>query len=115
MSKYAHLPIYNTAFSILKELYIRIPKFGKSYKHTLGNRLLDAGQEIVILIIQANNDRITRLQKIEELRKNAELLTILSRIADELGQWGGERIYLSFAEKIVSLSKQCEGWRKTTS
>lgn len=114
MSRYAHLPIYNTAFSILKELYIRVPKFGKQYKHTLGNRLLDAGQEIVLLIIQANNDKTVRLQKIDELRKHAEALTILSRIGDELNQWGGESIYLSFAEQIVSLSKQAEGWRKTT-
>ena len=114
MSRYAHLPIYNTAFSILKELYIRVPKFGKQYKYTLGNRLLDASQEIVLLIIQANNDRQIRLQKIDELRKNADSLTILSRIGDELNQWGGEKTYLSFAEKIISLSKQAEGWRKTT-
>ncbi len=114
MARYDHLPIYNTAFSILQELYIRVPKFGKQYKHTLGNRLLDASQEIALLIIQANNDRTVRIQKIDELRKHAELLTILSRIGNELNQWGGEKIYLSFAEKIVSLSKQAEGWRKTT-
>ena len=114
MARYAHLPIYNTAFSILKELYIRVPKFGKQYKYTLGNRLLDASQEIVLLIIQANNDRQMRVQKIDELRKNAESITILSRIGNELNQWGGEKIYLAFTEKIVSLSKQAEGWRKNT-
>lgn len=113
MARYAHLPIYNTAFAILKELYIRVPKFGKAYKHTLGNKMLDISQEIVMLVIQANNDRRIRAQKIDDLLKNAESLTILSRISDELNQWGGERIYLSFAEKVVSLSKQAEGWRKT--
>ena len=114
MSRYEHLPIYNTAFSILKELYIRVPKFGKQYKYSLGNRLLDASQEIIILIIQANNDRQTRLQKIDEIRRNAELLTILSRVGNELNQWGGQKAYLSFAEKTISLSKQVEGWRKNT-
>lgn len=114
MARYVHLPIYITAFSILKELYIRVPKFGKQYKYMLGNRLLDAAQEIIVLIIQANNDRQTRIQKIDELRKHAEAITILSRIGDELNQWGGQKIYLAFAEKLVSLSRQAEGWRKNT-
>lgn len=107
------MPIYVTAFSILKELYIRVPKFGKSYKHTLGDRMLDIGQEIIVLIIQANNDKTTRAQKLNELLKHAETLTILSRIGDELNLWGGEKIYISFAKTIVSLSAQGEGWRKS--
>lgn len=114
MARYDHLPIYNTAFAVLKELYIRVPKFGKQYKHTLGNRLLDASQDIVLLVIQANNDKQVRVQRIDELRRQAESITILSRIGNELNQWGGEKIYLAFVEKVVSLSKQAEGWRKTT-
>ena len=31
MSRYNHLPIYNTAFGLLKELYLRVPKLNKQY------------------------------------------------------------------------------------
>ena len=113
MARYAHLPIYNAAFSILKELYLRVPKFAKNYKYTLGSRLLDAGQEIILLIIQANNDRIGRADVLESLRRKIEELTILTRMGNELEQWGGERIYLMLSEKIVGLSRQGEGWRKS--
>ena len=41
MAQYSHLPIYNTAFSLLREMYERIPKFGKQYKYLLGGEITE--------------------------------------------------------------------------
>ena len=57
MAQYSHLPIYNKAFSILRELYQRVPKFGKQYKYFLGGKMIENSIEIIKLIIKANSER----------------------------------------------------------
>lgn len=115
MSQYLHLPIYNTAFDFLKELYIRIPKFDKQYKYLLGEKLTEAMVEIIALIIQANNERgSNRVAVLETLLKKVETLTLYCRIAEELHQWGGTKKYMFLAEKLDNLGRQAEGWKKSS-
>ncbi|MEI6659994.1 MAG: four helix bundle protein [bacterium] len=115
MAYYSHLPIYNTAFSLLKDLYERVPKFGKQYKYLLGGEIIKASIESIRIIISVNNSRngIERRKLLEELLWQSESIIILLRIANELKQLGGERSYLYLTEKSVALSKQAEGWRKS--
>ena len=115
MAKYSHLPIYNTAFSLLREFYERIPKFSKQYKYLLGGELLKVNIEIIRLIIEINNERERkeRLKLTKDLIWQCESLNILLRIADELLQLGGRKSYLYLVEKSVSLVKQAESWRKS--
>ena len=51
MAQYSHLPIYNKAYGILREFYVRVPKFGKQYKYFLGNDLIKYAVEIIKIII----------------------------------------------------------------
>jgi|GEM_PF-5170088 len=50
MAQYSHLPIYNTAFVLLRENYQRVPKFGKQYKYMLGEKMLGCCVNILVLI-----------------------------------------------------------------
>jgi len=47
MAQYAHLPIYNLAYELLKEFYQRVPKFAKQYKYLLGEKLIGANVEVI--------------------------------------------------------------------
>lgn len=58
MSRYNHLPIYNTAFNLLKELHIRIPKLNKQYKYTIGSSLVSLSMDCIKMIIIANNKNL---------------------------------------------------------
>ena len=117
MAQYAHLPIYNVAFDLLKELYQRVPKFGRQYKYSLGERLLSANIETIHLILETNNtrDKAKRSDLLGRLIWQVESIIIHIRIANELKQWGGEKSYLFLLEKVVGLSKQAEGWKKSVS
>ena len=117
MAQYSHLPIYNSAFGLLRELYERVPKFGKQYKYFLGEKIIGANIEIIRLILETNNTRESAKRKIllENLVWSAESIIIFLRIANELKQLGGEKSYLYLLEKTVGLSKQAEGWRKSVS
>ena len=108
MAQYAHLPIYNLAFDLLKELYQRVPKFARQYKYSLGERLLNANIEAIHLILEANNtrDKAKRRELLSRLVWQVESIIIHTRIANELQQWGGEKSYLFLLERTVSLSKQ---------
>jgi hypothetical protein len=116
MARYSHLPIYNTAFELLRELYVRVPKFGKQYKYFLGEKILAGNIEVVRLILQVNNteEALQRVELLDALLWQSESIIILLRIANELQQLGGEKNYLILLEKSVALSKQAEGWRKST-
>jgi hypothetical protein len=71
VAQYNHLPIYNTAFVLLREFYERVPKFGKQYKYLLGERIIGANIEGIRLILEINNAR--------ELPKRRELLSWTER------------------------------------
>lgn len=53
-----------------------------------------------------------RLNLINILEKNTEMLSLHIRIAQELKLWGGEKKYLFLAEKISNIKLQIENWKK---
>ena len=116
MAQYSHLPIYNKAYGILREFYVRVPKFGKQYKYFLGGDLIKYSIEIIKIIIKANSerDKKRRTELIEYLCLTIEMLITQLRIANELRQLGGQKSYLYLSELFVDLSKQAEGWKKYT-
>lgn len=114
MARYSHLPIYNTAFSLLREFYERVPKFGKQYKYFLGGEIIKENIEVIKLILEINDEKEAKERKIllKNLVWHSESIIIYLRIANELKQLGGEKSYLYLLEKCVAISKQAEGWRK---
>lgn len=96
MAQYSQLPIYNKAFAVLREFYIRVPNFNQQYRYFLGGELTKGGIEIIKLIIQANNERNAEVREkmIAVLCTNIEILITHLRIANDLKQLGGQRVYL---------------------
>ena len=114
MSNYSQLPIYNSVFFLLKDLYERVPKFSKQYKYILGEKMLDCCIETIILITQISEDKENekRLVYVSNIAEKMNKLLIYTRIANELNQLGKESAYFFLAEKILDILSQTENWKK---
>ena len=132
MSQSSHLPLYNSAFFLLKEFHKRVPKFPKQYKYFLGGRIIESLVEIIKLIQEANNQKSNykRVLCIDRLGEKIDELLLYTRVAGELYIFDSskrkgdeseninvkneesDRVYLFLSEKIVELSRQNAGWKK---
>ncbi len=137
MSQCSHLPLYNSAFFLLKEFYKRVPKFPKQYKYFLGGKMTESLVEIIKLIQEANNQKSNykRVLCIDKIGEKIDELLLYTRIAGELFLFDksekkekkdkdkekekvgveseeSNKAYLFLSEKIVELSRQNAGWKK---
>jgi hypothetical protein len=114
MSNYSQLPIYNSVFFLLKDLYERVPKFSKQYKYILGEKMLDCCIETILLITQISEEKENekRLIYISNIAEKMNNLLTYTRIANELNQFGKESVYFFLAEKILDIVNQTENWKK---
>jgi len=114
MSISSELPIYNSVFFLLKDLYERVPKFSKQYKYMLGEKMLECSIDSLVLIneISEERDNTKRIIYLSEISENINKLLIYTRLAHELNQLGKENIYFYLSEKIVNILNQTENWKK---
>ena len=114
MSIYAHLPIYNSSFQLLKYFHEKIPKFSKQYKYILGEKILECLIESIILIGEICNtkDKERKTSCVFKIIENTNRVLIHTRIANELHQLGGENAYFFLSEKILKILDQAENWKK---
>jgi hypothetical protein len=114
MSQYSQLPIYNSVFLLLKDLYERVPKFAKQYKYLLGEKMLDCCVSNILLITQISEEKENekRIILISKIAYNTNNLLTYTRIANELNQFGKESVYFFLSEKILNILDQTENWKK---
>ena len=114
MSNYSKLPIYNSVFFLLKDLYERVPKFSKQYKYLVGEKMLDCCINTMLLITQISEERNSEKRIIYLLQISGNINTLLTytRLANELNQLGKESAYFFLSEKILDISNQTENWKK---
>jgi len=114
MSIYSKLPIYNSVFFLLKDLYERVPKFSKQYKYLLGEKMLECLSESVVLLgrISGIKSNEKRIDCVMEINDNMGKLLMYTRVANELHQLGGENAYFFLSEKILDILNQTENWKK---
>lgn len=114
MPNYSQLPIYNSVFFLLKDLYDRVPKFSKQYKYLLGEKMLDCCVETILLItkISEERDKEKRIIYLSKILENINILLTYTRIANELNQLGKENVYFFLSKKILDILNQIENWKK---
>ena len=114
MSVYSQLPIYNSIFFILRDLYERVPKFSKQYKYLLGEKMIGCCIDSIVLINQVSEekDNEKKITYVSEINKEINKLLTYIRVANELNQLGKENAYFFLSEKIVDVSNQTENWKK---
>jgi len=113
MARYEHLPIFRHAYDLTLELDRRVHRFSRYHKYSIGSDLRDTSRELLRLIIWANNTA-ERRTVLEDIRRQAEYLKVMLRLAYETGAFpGGNKAYLFLAERAVEIAKQNEGWIKS--
>jgi len=114
MAQYSQLPIYNSTFFLLKDLYERVPKFDKQYKYLLGEKMLNCCVKIMLLITQISEEKDgkKRIIYISKISNNINNLLTYTRLAHELKQLGKENVYFFLSEKILDILNQTENWKK---
>ncbi len=113
MARYEHLPIYRSAMKLAVHLEITVRGFSRYVKYTLGSEMRRLAQQIVGLIIRANNQR-ERFALLHELRDAVEQLMVQARICQETG---GFRTFAAFATTVEltgQIARQNEGWLKAS-
>jgi hypothetical protein len=114
MSIYSNLPIYNSIFFLLKDLYIRVPKFSKEYKYILGEKMLACCIDSLVLLnqISQSNNNDERLLFLLKIDRNMNILLVHFRISNELNQFVKRDNYFFLSEKVVEILNQVENWKK---
>ncbi len=114
MSNYSNLPVYNHIFALLKDLYVRIPKFSKEYKYLLGEKMVGCCIDCLFLInqISLSEKKEERLILLLEIESKMNQLLVYVRIANELNQLTKKDNYFFLSQKIVEILNQTENWKK---
>jgi len=114
MSAYSNLPIYNNIFFLLKDLYERVPKFSKSYKYLLGDKMLNCCLESLIFLnkISESRNKDERIEILSNIEYKMNELLVYIRIANELNQLVKKDNYFFLSKKVVDILNQIENWKK---
>ena len=110
MGRYEHLPIYKQSFNLLVELHKLVPTFPKKYKFSLGSSIIEDLTQSIVLIIQINST-VDNKSLFVNLILILETIKIKIRIMKNLGIIS-TKLYFNLSEKLISLLKQAEGWKK---
>jgi N-glycosylase/DNA lyase len=115
MARYEHLPIFREAYDLTVHVENLVRSFSRYHKYTLGTDLRNKTRGVLELIVEANNSRDDRAERLEELRRALENLKVLNRLCHDAKAFpGGTRSYLHMAERITNLARQNEGWIRST-
>lgn len=94
------------------DVFKRVEKLDREYKHTIGERLKNECLDILKNIYQASRAKRDTHKKnvyLNEILDSIVHLKVLFRILKDLGVMSTKN-YAPFQEKIESVSKQATGW-----
>lgn len=114
MARYEHLKIFQRSFELLEKIYIYVNRFPKAQKFVLGQRIENAGVDLLMLIIEANNTSVgQRSSLFKEMFLTLERMRVLFRLAHKLS-FLSTKGYEILSSSLVELSKMLNGWEKTS-
>jgi four helix bundle protein len=113
MAQYEHLPIYKKAFDMTVYIENSVRGFSRYHKYTLGSDLRNLSRSVLRLIVKANSEK-DKVQSLRQLRDSIEELKVVVRVGKEVKAYKNFNAFKQLIEEIFSLSRQCEGWLKST-
>ena len=113
MARYEHLPIYKAAMDLCVYLEKTVRNFSRYNKYTLGTELRDLSRSILLLIIRANSVR-DKEEILGELTSRCDMLKTVLVLAKEVRAFESFKTFQHASGMAVILSKQSEGWLKSS-
>ena len=114
MARYDHLPIFVDAYKLRVEVEAQVHGFSNRHRAGLGVDLRALSQRFVALIIAANSRREERVVRLLDLRDAVEEFLVLLRVAKDVKVLASLKSYESLANLACSLSRQTEGWLRSS-
>ena len=110
-----NLPIYRVLYRLNIALLKDVENFPKIHRHTLGNRIIDAGLSALHILQKAYDagSTVKRLHEMSVFSTEIETLSTYLRIANELRFLPLKRATDLFVQ-LDSIKKQLAGWKKST-
>lgn len=112
MAQYQHLPIYKQTYDILLRIMTATKDFPREYKYTLGQKMKDELMELVVMIYRANS-AADKARHIESILERVQAIQLLMRLSHDM-KILTRRHYAALAEMTDSISKQAQGWLKSS-
>lgn len=110
-----NLPIFRDLFRLNVALLKDVENIPKMYRHTLGNKIIDAGLNSIHLLQGAYDSSmpLMRLRKMELFSTEFATLSTYLRMANELRIIPLKRATDLFVQ-LDNIKKQLAGWKKAT-
>ena len=110
MNNYYHLPIYKEAYGVLLDIFKRVQKLDREYKHTIGERLKEECLDIIKNIYLASkSSKMRKKYYLKQILDSIVHLKVLLRILKDLGAISIDN-HVALVQKMENLSKQATGW-----
>lgn len=110
MATYDNLPVYKVAYDFFLEINMLRSTLSREYKHTLGERLLDASLNMILYIYKANKEK-DKKELIKQSQSEVEVIRLLLRLLKDIKVISLKR-FIALNEVLESVSKQLTGWLK---
>ncbi|NLH47508.1 MAG: diversity-generating retroelement protein Avd [Myxococcales bacterium] len=107
------LPAIQKAYDLAKEVLVRLAKFPRDHKFTLGDRIADNVLTVLELLVQAAYTK-KKVDLLDEANIRLERLRMLLRLSRELGALS-DKGYEHVMGILTDLGQQLGGWRKQAS
>lgn len=111
MAIYTNLPIYKSAYSLLLEVSIMMPRLSRDCRYTLGQELRHKIMEIILLVYRANRAQC-KIPHIERMSETLIEAQVCIRLMCDL-KYISEGRYVELIEYTSSISKQLLAWEKS--
>jgi len=113
MAAYEHLPIFKAMMDLAVFVENTVKFFSRYHKYTLGSELRTMCHEALALIMEANSlrDKGSALMRLRVLLERIKIHLVIAR---ETKAFHKPNTFLQLAEKVVNVSRQNEGWLKST-
>jgi hypothetical protein len=114
MATYDQPVLYKTAYDLTTSLMPLTKKMDRGYKFTLGERINNAGVEMLICVYRINIARENRERYFMSAREEVELLRLLLRLMKDLRLITSGQ-FTRLNEMVESISKQLAGRHRSHS
>jgi hypothetical protein len=112
MATYDQLMIYKQAYDLTMDLMPLTKNMDRGYKFTLGERINNAGIEMLICVYRINTSKENRDRYFVSAREQVELVRLLLRLMKDLRLVTLNR-FTRLNEMVESISKQLTGWHRS--
>ena len=106
------MPIYKLSYELLLRIMLVVKDFPREHKFTVGQKLKDEITSLIVLIYRANS-REQKIPVIDEILEKILVVELLIRLSQDM-RILSKKDYASLVEMTESLSKQAEGWKKSS-